>query len=348
MKGSSTNNDSTAIAAIGNSIAIQDDVLARNHEEVTSNQAKMLKHLTTLIENQSMCSKVIPETNQGMQTSVSPADGVPNDITSIDCSPTPTEYIQILDTHSALSHLKPYAQPPTNIATAAKPKKMKVDTKLIKKIKSWLSGEAAPRLWLSGRNYKTISAIMFEVALKRNRHIIAHFCRHHQRDGTFISHEDRFISLVYSLLFQLFTQLPKGINIPASIGGLSFNTIDGGFETVGLAISYLQELILFFPQCVIIIDGIQFLVGNDSSARVLKHVEALISIVGISSTAKETGEDGVVENHVMGPRLFLGTEGNSSWIMKTVASGYMEALDITCHTGKGPLDFGWEMRRIEW
>lgn len=304
----------------------------------------MLNQQTTLIEYLVTMS----ETRQGTRISVGPADGVPDDIASIDCTPTPDEYVPMLNVHSALLHLKSYTQPPMNAAIAAKAKKMKADTMFVKTVQSWLNGDAAPRLWLSGKNYKTISAIIFDVALKRNRHVIAHFCRHYQRDGSFVSHEDRFISLVYSLLFQLLIQLPNGINIPASIKGLSFNTIDGDIKTIELAVSYVRELILFFPQCVIIIDGLQCLVDNDSPPVVLKHIEALFSLAGMSATGKERGEEGVVENQIMGPRLLLGTDGNSSWMMKTVASGYMEALDITHHTNKGPINFAREMLSIEW
>jgi len=174
-------------------------------------------------------------------------------------NPVPASKIDQFDTAAALLLVQPHVQPAMTDEFAAQASKLRVQGTVVRKLKFWLSDPTASLLWIYGQKSTSLSAIVFEVVRQRNRPAVAYPCRHYNHVGEQATEEDLFVGLIYSIIYQLLQQLPQETILDGWTSKEKLGALDGTFSSVGSAIGFLSILLKSIPNCVCIIDGLQYL-----------------------------------------------------------------------------------------
>ncbi|KAF8859028.1 hypothetical protein BDZ45DRAFT_541724, partial [Acephala macrosclerotiorum] len=204
-----------------------------------------------------------------------------------------------LHINSALAHLEDFAYKVMDNKTGSGMPNLKVDHVLCTAITSWLTGLASPRLCLQGTESTKVSAVIYNVALEKERAIVA-FASRHAENGKMLSYEERMCQLVYSILFQLLQLLPEESTfaIPDMQG--SFSDLDLFLESMPLALRYMKYFLDLVPQCIVLVDKFQYL-SDSKNTNVDEYLKAFLHLFETQGAEGEYRDDGY--------RLVLSTSG---------------------------------------
>jgi hypothetical protein len=225
----------------------------------------------------------------------------------------------------AISHLEGIAYKTFTSRIANTACNLKVDHVMKNKLSSWLDDRGTQRLWLYGKLATTLSAVLYKLALDKKVPVIAFASRRVDMKGVELSHEKRLINMVYSLLFQLLHQFEDDETFVVVDVGSSLGDLEASMKTMPAALKLMKYFLGFIPQCIVIVDGWQFL-SNGDDIGVDECLKCFLELFH-----RPSGENqGAVDVR----RLLITTPGAEP-ALNSLGKDCLDSLNVTAHVDKG-------------
>lgn len=121
-------------------------------------------------------------------------------------------------------------------------------------IKFWLGGVSPPILWLSGDDAATISAVIARAAQEGRRPCVAVSNRPSSEMSSDHSVQERLFGMMYSILYQLLQEI-DGYKPLSGDQPIPSHDLDASIISMHLTLSYIRDIILLVPRCVVVVDA---------------------------------------------------------------------------------------------
>ncbi|CZR58539.1 uncharacterized protein PAC_08431 [Phialocephala subalpina] len=299
---------------------ISTELSRRNHQKLDLLLDSALKQQLRLLDS-SMPSKLL---------SVGPEDGI---------SKEKLTEASGLFVNSALAHLEDFTYEVMENKASLRMPNLKADHVLRTAITSWLAGLTPPRLCLQGSSSTNVTGIFYHVALEKRRPIVAFACRFAEK-GKLLSHEERLLQMVYSVLFQLLQQHPEGssFDIP-DVGGF-FSDLNLSMESMPLALRYMKYFLDLVPQNIVILDKFQYLGTDGKSTLVDTYLRDFLNLFGNPGGEYQYQDDGC--------RLLVSTYGKERIVHGMAKDEKMAICKVDDHVDRGSNKLMTTLRGEEW
>ena len=210
------------------------------------------------------------------------------------------------------------------------------------RLRDWISADASELLWIAGptehrypSKMSSVATTVVELYNQAEPTTVFHLC---ELPDSMASEDSRtkeevgLINLVYSMVQQLVCHVEPQFDSSTDFSAQRFASLDGTFDTLGLALELLKDLIPFcLPYIVFVIDGLERLDYGDAEQGCEDFLSVLRELVTMS-------EEGNGLHRVY--KVLFTTAGKSGTLMRGLDAGEILLHDARrgeLHIGRSAL-----------